>query len=594
MPAPKLADSALLFPAWLRPWSAPLQAPLDAFLGLGAINATYERVRGGNPEEFAAKILETIGVAWEFPDSEVQRLRSVQGPLIVAANHPLGGPESLLLMLLLSRIRPDYRILANLVLGAVPEARPRLILVDPFGSSSSAARNVAPLRESLGWLRQGGILGVFPAGEVSSWSFRRGRVEDVDWKDLVVRLSRHSGAPVLPLHFEGRNRLLFQAAGLLSPLLRTAMLPRTLLKPAVKRLRFRFGSPVPPERLAALGGDRQAAAYLKERCYLLAGPAAPPRPQAGSWEPVAPQGDPTAFRAEVQGLRGQGCVLAAQGGFEVLGFRSRQAPALFHELARQRELSFRDAGEGTGKALDQDAFDADYLHLALWDHGQDRLAGAYRLAEADRILKERGPGGLYSSTLFTLKPGLLRELESAVELGRSFVAPEYQREPLALHLLWRGIGAWIAAHPGVTRLFGCVSISPDFRPVTQQLLVHFLEGHSFDTVRAAFVAPRLAFRPGRGFDAVLRRALQLGSMRDLQELVDDIEGGRMKVPPLLRHYLRLGGRILAFNIDPAFNNTLDGLFLVELPKSPPRILEKYLGSEAASAYLARHRERTAA
>lgn len=594
MPTAPLIDSSALVPAWARPLYRPWQGPLERGLGFRGLNQVYERCQGGSPEAFAAKVLEDLGVRWAWPAGQLEALRAHQGPLIVAANHPFGGVEALVLMQVLYSLRPDYRLMANFLLNGIEEIRPRLILVDPFEGEGASRRNVEPMRQALGLLRQGGLLGLFPAGEVSSPQDGEGRVADKAWSPHLAALARKTGAAVLPLHFEGHNGPLFQAAGKLSPRLRTLLLPRALLKPARKDLRFQVGSPIPASRLEGLGDDAAAAAYLRARCYLLREDLGPERPAATAAEPLAPEGDSTIIADEIEALRASGQELCAQGPYTVLCFRRDQAPTLFAELARLRELSFRATGEGTGKARDEDAYDAHYEHLLLWDASARRIAGAYRLAEAARLMAERGPQGLYCASLFKLKPSLLAELSQAVELGRSFVHPDYQKDFAPLLLLWRGIGAWIAAHPQVTRLFGCVSISPDFKPMTQQLLVSFLSQHNGDPRRSTWAVPRSAFRLERGIQALLQRALPLKNMKDLQEHVDVLEGGKLSVPTLIKHYLKLGGRILAFNVDASFNHTLDGLIMVELPQCPPRILEKYMGPEAARAYLAQHQERTAA
>ena len=300
-------------------------------------------------------------------------------------------------------------------------------------------------------------------------------------------------------------------------------------------------------------------------------------------EILAPEADSHALKAECDALRASSGLLMAQGRFEAYAFQAAQAPALMDELGRLRELSFRAAGEGTGKARDIDAYDAYYTQLALWDSRAGRLVGGYRMADAAAVLGERGPQGLYVNSLFELGPAILREMPGALELGRSFVRPEYQKDFLPLFMIWRGLGAYLASNPRFCRLFGCVSISPNFNPLTTQLLVSFLKQNSFDGSRAEAVTPRHASQ--------VAEALAPDSMFQLQGLVSQIEAGRLKVPPLLRHYLKLGGRILAFNVDIDFNNTLDGLISVDLAASPPRLLEKYMGPEAAAAYLNYHRER---
>jgi putative hemolysin len=585
----KLVDSTLLFkPAW-RPFYRPLQGAVEATLGLDGINQVYEDCKGGDTDAFAEKVLRRLGLSWDFPDSEIQRLRAIQGPLMVTANHPFGMAEAILMMLLLNRIRGDYRVMSNFIVGLIPEVKPRLIMVDPFEGKGAAARNLGPLRQALKWLASGGALGIFPAGEVSALRAGAAKVSDRPWQAQTGKLALMSGATVLPLFFEGQNSAAFQAAGLISPWLRTLMLPRAVLKPAYKDLKFRFGQPIAPARIAELGSPEKVSRYLRERCYLLAEPKRPRRAAPLQAEPLAGAEAVADLESEIAQLKAQGRLLLSQGPYEALTFKAAEAPALMRETGRLRERSFREAGEGTGKARDLDAYDPSYLQLLLWDSGARRLVGAYRMADAGALIRGQGPEGLYCHSLFKLKAPLLAELGDALELGRSFVASEYQRDHLPLLLLWRGIGAWLAQNPRFTRLFGCVSISPDFSPLTQQLLVSFIRQSSFDALRSAWVMPRLAFKLDRRFEALVARALELQSMRQLQELVDEIEQGRLKLPTLLRHYLKLGGRILAFNVDPDFNHTLDGLFMVELPKSPPKILEKYMGAAEAKAYLSHHR-----
>ena len=276
-----LIDSSRLLPERLRAAYQPLRPLVDASLGLSGLNALYARCQGGPTEAFAQRVLDDRGLAWDLPEAEAARLRAIQGPLLVLANHPFGGPEALLLMLLLARLRPDYRLMANGLLGSVPELAPRLILVDPFGGAGAAARNRRPLRQALAWLGQGGALGIFPAGEVSALRWGRRQVSDGPWQGQVAALARRSGATILPLHFEGRNGALFQAAGLLAPRLRTLLLPRAMLNPPPRRLAFRFGEAIPAHPLAAWD-DRRAAAYLRERCYRLADAAADPALNAGT------------------------------------------------------------------------------------------------------------------------------------------------------------------------------------------------------------------------------------------------------------------------------------------------------------------------
>lgn len=266
---PPLIDSSRFSP---QPWRSVyefIQPSLESALALDRINGLYERCQGGSPEEFAEKVLQALEISWDGSTGIPDGLQGRQGGLMVVANHPFGGPEALLLFLLLKRLRPDYRILANFILGQVTEIKPRLLLVDPFGGAESFDKNRVSMRQALRWLKEGNLLGIFPAGEVSTWRFDEGRVADKDWNPQVGRLAMASGAAVLPLYFEGGNPFLFHALGLISARLRTALLPRAVFRQRRTELKFRFGAVISSEEIKRLGTPDLVTRALRERTYAL-------------------------------------------------------------------------------------------------------------------------------------------------------------------------------------------------------------------------------------------------------------------------------------------------------------------------------------
>jgi len=176
----------------------------------------------------------------------------------------------------------------------------------------------------------------------------------------------------------------------------------------------------------------------------------------------------------------------------------------------------------------------------------------------------------------------------AIELGRSFVRTEYQKQFQPLLLLWKGICEHVLTRPGLTTLFGAVSISHDYTAASRDLIVEFLESQR-DPELAHLVKPRKPYRPkrisGRQKDTVARL------LKDIEELSDpiaDLEADGKGVPILIKQYLRVGGRILGFNIDPAFNNALDALILVDLRLTPAAILARYMSKTRAVEFLCRN------
>lgn len=249
----------------------PLCAFVEQALALDAVNALYARHRQGDPapEAFCRRLLEGLGVGFRIAPVALQRLADLKGPLLVLANHPLGGRDALMLNVLLGLARPDYRILSNFIIGRLPEVRSRLILVDPFGGKKAAQGNRSALRESLQWLGQGGLLGVFPAGEVSAWQGREGRVADGPWAGHVARLARLSGATVVPVHFSAESSWRLRALAWLHPRLKTLYLARELMHGPARTIEARIGRPLLPVHLPACD-DAQASAWLRRQCYALA------------------------------------------------------------------------------------------------------------------------------------------------------------------------------------------------------------------------------------------------------------------------------------------------------------------------------------
>lgn len=256
------------------------------------------------------------------------------------------------------------------------------------------------------------------------------------------------------------------------------------------------------------------------------------------------------------------------------------------EIGRLRELTFRAAGEGTGREIDIDRFDGHYDQLVLWNLKDGAIAGGYRIGATEAILPGRGPAGLYTSTLFRFQPEFFRRLGPAAELGRSFVCPEYQKLYMPLLMLWQGIGAWIVRHPECRYLFGPVSISDTYAPASRLLLSTALLETAGEPELARLVRPRRPLRSAQA-GSIRRewRRLRLSEPEQLSELVASLEPDGKGMPVLLRQYLKLGGRLLAFNVDRQFSNTLDGLILVDLLRTEPQLLQRYLTADGARTFL---------
>jgi putative hemolysin len=572
-----------------------VKQPIEHVLAFPRLNSAYAEIaRMKDARPFADKVLDLLGISPEIADEDIARLEAAKGPVIIVANHPFGGIEGIVLASLLRSLRCDVKFLANSLLNRVPEMRDLLIPVNPFKQRSAVRENIGPIRECIQWVRSGGMLVVFPAGEVSHFDLRKGAVIDPPWSPTIARIIRKTGASVLPLFFPGTNSPGFHLAGAVHPLLRTALLPNELLNKKNRSIVVRTGESVAFEKLSAITRDEEMMEYLRMRTYLLdhkapgpdSGNRAPlPRKHANASRPVIPPQPSPVLAREIAHLA-PSQILVENGDHLVIQSAADQIPGLLLEIGRLREVTFRAVGEGTGNAVDLDAFDQAYIHLFIWNRASREIVGAYRLGRTDEIVRRQGVRGIYTSTLFHYDLRLLKRLGPALELGRSFIRPEYQRSYAPLLLLWKGIGRYLVENPHYRVLFGPVSITNEYQSLSRQLIVRYLLASCFRGDMAGLVRPRkpLKTKPVKAWDidAALRPAQD--DIDDISALVSSIERDGKGVPILLKQYLKLGGEILGFNVDPAFGNVLDGLIMVDLEKTPLKMLERYLGKEGARSF----------
>jgi putative hemolysin len=585
----------LLFASLPRLVKSPLLTLAERALGLNWLACGYEELaETDTSDEFAAQTLQYMNVAPRVVDGSLDNIPS-EGPVVVVANHPFGGIEGVIMTLLLRQVRPDVRIMANSMLKRIPELSNTILGVNPYGHARATRDNLKPLREAIRWLKNGGLLVVFPAGDVSRFRLSNFTILDDKWDASIARMVRMTDAKVVPIHFAGHNSFLFHSLGLFHPLLRTLMLPRELSNKRNRTIELRVGDVITPKRIASNASDDDVAKYLRLHTYMLAGNVEeknlPEKTvQRCEMEPVAAAIESQLLAAEVNALPAEQ-MLAETGSFKVYYARASQIPWLMQELGRLREVTFRAVGEGTGNATDIDLYDSYYLHLFIWNEESHEVVGAYRLGLADEIVEKYGKKGLYSYSLFRYSKRVLKALNPAIELGRSFVRLEYQRSFTPLMLLWKGIGQFVAAHPHYAVLFGPVSISNDYNSTSQQLLIDFLRANNFDSQLSRYIRPR---KPYRGTLRPIWRKAELagmGSIDEVSELVTIQESGEKGVPILIKQYLKLGGRLLGFNIDTSFNDCIDGLIMVDLRQTDERVLQKYMGKEGAQGFIASHRNR---
>jgi putative hemolysin len=265
--------------------------------------------------------------------------------------------------------------------------------------------------------------------------------------------------------------------------------------------------------------------------------------------------------------------LNRQGEFDLFLAGSHRIPTVLREIGRLREETFRAVGEGTNKAIDLDEFDIYYDHLFLWDRVAGRVAGAYRIGDGRHIMERYGRRGFYTHTLFRMGRPMDRVLRRSFELGRSFIALDYQRQRLPLYMLWRGLLLHITANPDHQYLLGPVSISGSYSRFSRALIMEFARRYHYDHDMARHITPRNRFK----VDAELADSEALVSLdadlKRMDRLIAEVDPNENAMPVLLKKYLLLNARIVGFNRDPRFNDALDGLMVLDLTKLPETTVE---------------------
>lgn len=577
-----------------RPQGAPIRSALIGaatplmswLLKLDTFRGLYARTREtaqSTSLPFDARALTALGISVVSPPADLAHLPA-RGPLVIAANHPHGVLDGLALATLVRKRRSDVRVLTNHLLARIPELDDLCFWVDPFGGRTAASRSRAGLRAAHRWLASGGALIVFPAGEVAhAGRHVDGTYVDSAWSVTAFRLAQATGADITPAFICGTNSATFYAAGRVHPALRTALLARELLRKQGQEVTVRFGPPV-STRAADIGGldaTQLAAATRRSAGHLVQHAAHAPAVRVDQRDAVA---------WDIAKLP-PSALLVESGEFRVFVATATQIPSALREIGRLRERTYRAIGEGTGRSLDLDTFDDHYAHLFLWDVAKRQLVGAYRIGRTDQIVRDHGINGLYTRTLFRYDDRLMARMSPALELGRSFVRAECQKDYSPLLLLWKGIGQFVIRHPEYRVLFGPVSISARYSDSSHRLLMSFLQQNHLAQDLAELVDavnPVLNTRTSAPLPAVPC------SLDEAQRLVLQAEGDGKGVPVLLRQYLKLNARLIGFNVDPDFGDALDALMMVDLTTVSPAILHRYFGRVAAEAFLAYHRTKSSA
>ncbi len=534
--------------------------------GLDKLNELYDRLADYKGVEFADKVLEYLDISLNVNTPALENIPK-EGGVVITSNHPFGGLDGLAALSILGKVRKDVKILTNFILSKVPNVSEYFIPINTtYAFGKFTAPTISGLRQAEEHLQKGGALVIFPAGEVSSWNTQGKVVEDAEWLTYICRQVRRSKCPVVPMYFHGKNSKYFQWLGRISTKLSDLRFTGELFDKKGKEIKVRVGSVIQHAELEKFTEDRMVSKFLRSRSYVLEADTEERDASVYTTELIPPVPVDLILKEMKENPDAH---LFDLGTLSCYLFSYSQIPNLMREVALKREEAFRAVGEGTNKAMDTDEYDKYYRHLILWDHGTKDLVGAYRIGLGKEILEQKGIHGFYADSLFRFSDDFAPILSRSAELGRSFVAVNHQKDTLALLLLLKGLLYTMVKYPEYRHLIGPVSISSWYPMLYRSLMIHYLRLHHSNPELAGMSNPKTPFVPD--FGRVDADALLFGKMNNAEAFdryLLKISGGKYRLPALLKKYIKMGARIIDYNVDPDFNYCVDGLIMINLEDIP--------------------------
>lgn len=566
---------------------------------ISKINKVYDKAYTTDSLQFLSHLVKELDVTYDIPAEDFKRLPKT-GPYITISNHPLGGLDGILLMKLMLEQNPDYKIVANFLLQEIEPLKPIIMPVNPFDDMKDVKSSVLGLKETLRHLSDGKPMGIFPAGEVST--IEDGSIMvDKPWEPTAMKIIQKANVPVVPIYFHAKNSKLFYWLAKINPILRTLKLPSELFTQKKKVIKIRIGKPISVieqnEHKESLEGYTE---FLRKKTYILSKSYnekgerrllsainldlltkySDPKPKQ-----IALAANQDKILEEIACLReniSENRYLQSKN-YEVFFVQAEKIPNILHEIGRLREITFREIGEGTNESLDLDEFDQYYYHMFLWDEEQQRVAGAYRMGLGAEIYSKYGIDGFYMQKLFKFEPELYKMMSESIEMGRAFIVPDYQQKPMPLFLLWKGIVHTTLRYPEHKFLIGGVSISNQFTDFSKSLMIEFMKSHYYDPYIAQFIRPKMEYKvklKDADKDFVFNETE--ADLNKFDKIIDEVEPGNLRLPVLIKKYIKQNARVVAFNVDPLFNNSVDGLMYIrieDLPESTVKPVMEELQAE---------------
>ena len=589
-----ISKNDLVSAAGLGKWGLlkyPIVSAVMRLAKINKVNDLYDKIKDLEGQEFFDKLLGELNVKYLAFQEDLAKIPKT-GPFILVSNHPLGALDGVIMCKILTEIRPDFKVMGNFLLTKIKPMEPYVISVNPFEKRKEAYSSMSGMREALKHLSEGGCLGIFPAGEVSNKNNEYNEILDKEWQEPALKLIKKAQVPVVPMYFHAKNSKLFYNVSKIHPDLQTLMIPAEMVNKREKPIKIRIGRPVTPKILNEYETPKELGEFLRKKVYMMKSYFEDRKSVAeflkvknlniSPKEEVVVQNiiDETPLAeilADRENLRKKdGKMLFSNGDYEVYFTKFDEIPAMMREIGRQRELTFRAVGEGTNLPFDLDEYDKHYHHLILWDNVAQKIAGAYRMALGSEVMKNYGIKGFYTNSLFDFDQELHPFFKKVIEMGRAYISIEYQQKPLPLFLLWRGIVHVCLRNPEHKFLMGGVSISNRFSDFSKSLMIEFMRSHYFDPAVAQYVHPKNDYKV---YLSERDKSLFFEGLDDdlnkFDKLIDDFEP-EMRLPVLIKKYIKQNAKVVAFNVDPNFNDAIDGLMYIRISDLPEGTIKPVL------------------
>ncbi|MFA9191954.1 lysophospholipid acyltransferase family protein [Flavobacterium sp. FZUC8N2.13] len=544
-------------------------------LKISTLNKVYNRNKNLKEIDFLNGIVNDLQIKFDIPEEDYKRLPK-DGAYITISNHPLGGIDGILLLKLMLEREPNFKIIANFLLHRIVPLKQYIMPVNPFENHKDKKSSVLGIKETLRHLSDGKPLGMFPAGEVSS--YKDGQlIVDKPWEEGAIKVIRKAQVPVVPIYFHAKNSRLFYMLSKISGTLRTAKLPSELFSQKNRVIRVRIGKPISVAEQNEYETIEAYSEFLRKKTYMLANPfekeskLLTPSNLKITRNPkeIATPANVEKIISEVNALRNTDCRLLQSKNYEVFFAEADKIPSVLHEIGRLREITFREVGEGTNESIDLDKFDKYYHHLFLWDDEAKKIAGAYRMGLGSEIYPKHGIEGFYLNELFRFEPELYEMMHQSIEMGRAFIIKEYQQKPMPLFLLWKGIIHTTLRFPEHKYLLGGVSISNQFSDFSKSLMIEFMKSNYYDPYIAQYIHPKKAYKvklKDADKDFIFNETE--ADLNKFDKIIDELEPGILRLPVLIKKYIKQNAKVVAFNVDPLFNNAVDGLMYIRIADIP--------------------------